>query len=96
MTNWYVFGASLGIPISKLDAIEKEYSDVEEQKVKMFQFWLQNKLDASWKKVVQVLEQNGYFSLAVELSKRYLIVEAGSANLVATHAPKEEQGIMLL
>ena len=36
VTNWYVFGVSLGIPISKLDTIKKEYSDVEEQTIKMF------------------------------------------------------------
>ena len=74
MTNWYVFGASLGIPISKLDAIKKECSDVEEQKFKMFQFWLQNMLDASWKKVVRVLEQNNHFILAATLSGKYLHV----------------------
>ena len=95
MTNWYVFGASLGIPISKLEAIKKECSDVEEQKIKMFQFWLWNNLDASWKKMIQALEQNGYFILAAELSKRYLIVEAGST-LLATREAKKEQGIMLL
>ena len=73
MTSWYVFGASLGIPISKLDTIKKECSDVEEQKIKMFQFWLQYKLDASWKKVIQVLEQNGHNVLAVTLSNKYLL-----------------------
>ena len=92
VTNWYVFGVSLGIPISQLDTIKKEYSDVEEQTIKMFQFWLQY---SSWKMVIQALEQNGYLILAAELSERYLIAEADST-LLATHEPKEEQGIMLL
>ena len=73
MTNWYVFGVSLGISISKLDTIKKQYSDVEEQKINMFHFWLLNKLDASWKKVIQVLEQNGYYVLAATLSNKYLL-----------------------
>ena len=83
MTNWYVFGVSLGIPISKLDAIKKECSDVEEQKIKMFQFWLRNKLDASWKKVIQVLKQNDRFVLAASLSSKYLSTDLSS----------DEQGI---
>ena len=45
--------------------------------------------------MIQALEQNGYFILAAELSERYLIAEADST-LLATHEPKEEQGIMLL
>ena len=77
VTNWYVFGVSLGIPLRKLDTIKKEYSDVEEQKIKMFQFWLRNKLDASWKKVIQVLEQNGYNVLAVTLREKYLLSSEG-------------------
>ena len=84
VTNWYVFGVALGIPVSKLDRIKKENSEVEEQKVKMFQFWINNKLDASWKIVIQVLEQNDHFVLAAELSKKYLLTTADSSN--------EEQG----
>ena len=73
--------------MSKLDRIKKENSEVEEQKVKMFQFWLKYKLDASWKIVIQVLEQNDYFVLAAELSKKYLLT-ADSSN--------EEQGIVCI
>ena len=90
VTNWYVFGASLGIPISKLDTIKKECSDVEEQKIKMFQFWLRNKLDASWKKVIQVLEQNDHFVLAATLSEKYLHV------CLNDDSPSKKQGIIML
>ena len=86
MTNWYVFGVALGIPVSKLDSIKKESSEVEEQKVKMFQFWLQYKLDASWKIVIQALEQNNYLVLAAELSKKYLLSDSSITS-------DEEQGM---
>ena len=86
MTNWYMFGATLGIPISNLDAIKKECSDVGEQKVKMFQFWLQYKLDASWKMVIQALVQNNYLVLAMALSKKYLLS-------VSSDTSEKEQGM---
>ena len=86
MTNWYVFGATLGIPISNLDAIKRECPNVGEQKIKMFQFWLQYKLDASWKMVIQALEQNNYLVLAVTLSRKYLLPDSSDAN-------EEEQGM---
>ena len=72
MTNWYVFGVALGIPVSELDRIKKENSDVEEQKIKMFQFWLQYNVGASWKIVIQTLEQINYLTLASRLSRKYL------------------------
>ena len=77
VTNWYVFGVSLGIPISKLDIIKKECSDVEEQKIKMFQFWLQYNVHASWKMMIEALEQNNYLTLATTLSRKYLSDTAG-------------------
>ena len=86
VTNWYVFGVALGIPVSKLDSIKKESSEVEEQKVKMFQFWLQYKVDASWKIVIQALEQNDYLVLTAELSKKYLISDSSITS-------DEEQGM---
>ena len=85
-----MFGVSLGIPISKLDTIKKECSDVEEQKIKMFQFWLRNKLDASWKKVIQVLEQIDHFVLAATLSEKYLHV------CLNDDTPSKKQGIIML
>ena len=49
VTNWYVFGATLGVPVSTLNCIKSENSDVENKKIQMFQFWLQCKVDASWR-----------------------------------------------
>ena len=88
MTNWYVFGVALGIPVSKLDCIKSENSDVEDKKIQMFQFWLQYKLDTSWKMVIQALEQNSYHVLAATLSKTYLLSDSSSTG-------EEEQGMYL-
>ena len=86
VTNWYVFGATLGIPLSKLDSIKKENSDVEEQMIKMFQFWLQYKVDASWKMVIQALEQNNYIVLAATLNRNYLLSDSSNTS-------EKEQGM---
>ena len=83
VTNWYVFGATLGVPVSKLDCINEGCLDVEGKKVQMFQFWLQYKVDASWKMVIQALEQNNYLVLAATLSKKYLL----------SSTSEEEQGM---
>ena len=48
---------------------------VEYWKLKMFQFWLQYKLDASWKDVVRALKENNYYHLAATLSRKYLLAD---------------------
>ena len=88
VTNWREFGVALGIPVSKLDCIKLDNSDVEDKKIQMFQFWLQYKLDASWKTVIQALEQNSYLVLAATLSKRYLLSDSSNTS-------DEQQGMSL-
>ena len=80
MTNWYVFGVALGVPVSKLNCINSENSDIENKKIQMFQFWLQYKVDASWKMVIQALEQNNYLVLVAELNKKYLLSDASNTS----------------
>ena len=87
MTNWYVFGATLGVPVSTLNCIKSENSDVENKKIQMFQFWLQCKVDASWKMVIQALEQNNYLVLVAKLSKRYLLSDSSNTS------DEEQQGM---
>ena len=86
MTDWYVFGVALGVPVSTLNCIKSENSDVENKKIQMFQFWLQYKLDASWKLVIQALEQNNYLVLAATLSKKYLLSDSSNTT-------EEERGM---
>ena len=83
--NWKVFGVSLGVPAAKLDSIKLDDPNggVENWKLKMFQFWLQFKIDASWKDVVRALKENNHILLATTLSRKYLL--AADSN--------EEQGM---
>ena len=86
VTKWYVFGVALGVPVSELDCIESENSDVENKKIQMFKFWLQYEVDASWKMVIQALEQNNQLVLVAELSKKYLLSDSSNTS-------EEEQGM---
>ena len=73
--DWKIFGVSLGVPVRKLDGIElaDPRRGVENWKLKMFQFWLQYKPDASWNDVIRALKANEYNDLAATLSRNYLL-----------------------
>ena len=79
MTKWYEFGLTLGIPTDVLDCIKEENPTIEKQKIKMFQFWLRSNVHASWKMVIQALEQKNDLTLATKLKKKYLSDAAGKS-----------------
>ena len=83
--DWKLFGVSLGVPVRKFNAIElaDPRGEVENWKLKMFQFWLEYKTDASWRDVVRALKANDYNNLAASLSRKYLL----------TADPTETQGM---
>ena len=78
VTDWYVFGVSLRIPVRQLECIKLDNSNegLEKQKTRMFHFWLQFNADASWKDIVQVLEQNDFFTLAANVKKKYVLSDS--------------------
>ena len=78
--NWELFGVSLGVHVRMLNRIKLDDPNggVENWKLKMFQFWLQYKPDASWKDVVRALEDNDYCLLAATLSKKCLLATDSS------------------
>ena len=80
--DWKLLGVSLGIPVRKLKAIKLDdpHGGVENWKLEMFQIWLQSKPGASWKNVVQALEDNDYHDLAEKLKKKYLLANAASGD----------------
>ena len=75
MTDWILFGVSLGVPVRILDTIKlgNPHEGVENWKMKMFHFWLRLKSDASWKDVVQALELNDYGFLAARVKRTYIL-----------------------
>ena len=73
--DWKVFGVSLGVPPSILDAIKLDDPNggVDNWKLKMFHFWLQHKPGASWKDVVRALKEVDCHDLAATLARKYLL-----------------------
>ena len=67
--DWFTFGVLLGMPPSRLKAIQasKGQGGVQQWKVDMFQAWLDNKLDASWKDVIGVLKKLENLRLASQM-----------------------------
>ena len=82
VTAWYVFGASLRIPISQLESIKLNNASegLEKQKTRMFHFWLQFNANASWKEIVRVLELNDLFTLAEKVKRKYVLHVASSSS----------------
>ena len=72
--NWKPVGVTLGVPVRKLNNIKlsDQFGGVENWKIQMFDSWLKYKPDASWKDVVQALEENDYKDLAATLWEKYL------------------------
>ena len=86
--DWKLFGVSLGVPLRKLNTIKLDdpHGGVNNWKLKMFQFWLRYKTDASWEEVVRTLKEYDYNNLAASLSRKYLL----------TADPSETQGMSSL
>ena len=80
--NWFVFGVHLGVPMDQLNKIELSYhqKDLERYKIEMLQYWLENNKNASWKNVVQALEQTDQLALAETVKQQYLCSDEGEGN----------------
>ena len=70
--DWVVFGVLLGVPYSQLKEIELTNKNVGRCKLETLQYWLNNKIDASWKKIVRALELSNQYVLASKVKKKYL------------------------
>ena len=72
--SWYMFGVALDIPVSELKAIRSSnpQDGVEGWLVDMFDYWLKSNTDASWKKIVQALEDTEHRVLAARVKHKYL------------------------
>ena len=72
--SWYMFGVALDIPVSELKAIQSSnpQDGVERWLADMFDYWLKSNTDASWKKIVQVLEDTEQHALAARVKQKYV------------------------
>ena len=81
--NWKPVGVALGVPVRKLNTIKLDdpHGGVENWKIKMFDIWLQYKPDASWKDVVEALDENDYYDLAEKLWEKHLPDQTKEGNM---------------
>ena len=74
--KWFLFGAMLGVPVSKLKEIESKYpNDSDRCKLEMLQYWLDTKLGPTWNEVTQALEKADQLTLAAQVKHEYLLTE---------------------
>ena len=74
VVDWYMFGVALAIPVSQLNAIQSSNPQhgVERWLVNMLDYWLKSNTDASWKKIVQALQDTEQHALAARVKQKYL------------------------
>ena len=65
LDDWYAVGLKLEIPGDALNVIEKNYDDIRAMKREMFSEWLKRDTMASYKKLIDVL-QNRKETICVE------------------------------
>ena len=70
-TKWYRLGLQLNLDSFKLQEIEVDVKDNEDRLRKMFQAWLENCVNPSWKDVVKALKEIGERKLGAELEKQF-------------------------
>ena len=71
VTDWISLGLHLGITLSELKIIEKNYpNDLSRHRIEMFEEW-QKKMTPTWSAVVQALMGIGMRRLASELAHKH-------------------------
>lgn len=72
VTDWFNFGAHLGIPQAKLLAIGKDYDrqGLERCKTETLIVWM-NQEQPTWSKIVQALINIGMGALAQEVARKH-------------------------
>ena len=74
--EWFQFGIHLGIPHYRLSIIKADNQSVENCKVAMFRWWLDNYyLEAKWSTIVQALVKAGKGALAHKIALDYGMVD---------------------
>ena len=72
VTDWYMLGAYLNVPVHELKKIEKKHDEVERCKLEMLEYWRNSTITASWKDIARALEQLNMLKLAARLKSQYL------------------------
>ena len=73
MSDWFSFGASIGVPMRALLALKHSKNSEQQNLVEMLHHWLTSTPSASWKHVVSSLEKLDELVLASKLKKKFIM-----------------------
>ena len=71
VTEWQSLGNFLGLSMSVIKEIDQDCHDTASKRLAMFDKWLRNEVNPSWKKVVKGLEKMSELRLANQLKNKY-------------------------
>ena len=71
VTEWHILGNFLGLSTSVIKEIDQDCHDTASKRLAMFDKWLRNEVNPSWKKVVKGLEKMSELRLANQLKNKY-------------------------
>ena len=69
--KWHKLGVFLDVDPTKLGAIRQDTKETEDALSRVFETWLESKLNPTWKKVVQALNDLELHVLATEIEDRF-------------------------
>ena len=69
--KWHRLGVFLDVDPTKLGAIRQDTKETEDALSRVFETWLESKLNPTWKKVVQALNDLELHVLATEIEDRF-------------------------
>jgi len=71
VVKWDMLALNLGIKSGIIEKIEAEWpSNINKAKLKMFIYWVENDLEASWKKLTTALQNIDKLVLAKQISDK--------------------------
>ena len=74
VTDWYLFGIYLGVPKMILEGIRSRCGDIDQCKIALFEVWLQDNLQVTWREIIDALKMmfNESDDVIVQLEKKYI------------------------
>lgn len=83
--NWENLGVKLGITMQKLQEIKQQYhDDLEMCKNRLYDMWLRQTTEPSWREIVDALEQIEENNLADKIRRRVFLQPSAESELCAS------------
>ena len=71
VNDWRTLGLYLGVEISTLEKVEKDYQEIQTRMMKMLTIWIKSKPKAAWEDVVSALCEMGENRVAEHIRVNY-------------------------